>query len=319
MNNIDMEMALNAIWPDMLDRFKAARNSEQYFVHYTSAKAFLSIAENKSIWLRNASCMNDFGEIEFGIKKITNYFGTERGKIFWETLDKGFNGISYEIKKLFDDWRFDLSSQSYMFCLSEHNSDEDIYGRLSMWRAYSGRNGVAIIVDSRPMLRESDAIGAYTYPVFYLTESEIEALFNKITNNAVNAESLIRIVPRERVKNFAFWLLQTLSFSLKHPAFKEEKEWRIVYQPSLNKSTVLKPKNVLLSGVPQIIYELPLIDLPEKDFTGINPNSLIKKVLVGPSDHPLVAVQAITEVLDRAGIQDASRRVAPTFIPLRQT
>ena len=318
MVDVNTETALRAIWPDMIKRFEEARGSLPGFVHYTSAEAATSMISGPSVWLRNASCMNDYGEIEYGIEKILEFFGGDKGRSFWNAIDEVHPDLSKEIKKSYDDWRHDLSGQTYMICLSEHDFDPDQLGRLSMWRAYGGKKGVAIVIDPEPLLRESDAIGAYTFPVFYLRKHEIEQLFIRIADNVVSSRAYIGLADRGTVHGFAFWLLQTLSFSLKHPAFMEEKEWRIVYRPNQNKSDVLVKKNVVIGGLPQIIYELPLIDIPEKEFTGISPNELIKKILIGPTNYPLVIKQSLEDKLSDSGVEKPEQRIEITWIPLRQ-
>ena len=54
-----------------------------------------------------------------------------------------------------------------MTCISEHLEDEDNHGRLSIWRAYGGSTGVAMVMNSRAMFTESNALGAFTSPVQY--------------------------------------------------------------------------------------------------------------------------------------------------------
>lgn len=40
----------------------------------------------------------------------------------------------------------DIETRTYITCLSEHLSNEDNYGRLSMWRAYGHSTGIALII-----------------------------------------------------------------------------------------------------------------------------------------------------------------------------
>jgi len=309
--------ALRAIWPDMASRFEDARRTGINFVHYTSAQAAMSMVNGKSVWLRNASCMNDYGEIEFGIDKIINFFGRPVSKDFWETIDSCHASLSEEIKRAYDNWRFDLSGRTYMLCLSEHDKKRDFLGRLSMWRAYGGRRGIAIVVNSEPLLRESDVVGAYTFPVFYLDNEGILRIFHGIMERTKLAKKYIAATDRDSVHYFTLWLLQTLSFSLKHPAFAEEKEWRIVYRPNQGRSDHLLEKNVLINGLPQIVYELPLENIPEESFFGISPDELIDTVLIGPTDHPQVIHQSLADALAKAGVRNPEERIEATFIPLR--
>jgi len=131
------------------------------------------------------------------------------------------------------------------------------------------------------------------------------------------AKKYIAATDRDSVHYFTLWLLQTLSFSLKHPAFAEEKEWRIVYRPNQGRSDHLLEKNVLINGLPQIVYELPLENIPEESFFGISPDELIDTVLIGPTDHPQVIHQSLADALAKAGVRNPEERIEATFIPLR--
>ena len=40
-----------------------AMNGQLRFVHYTTARAALSIIKSKRMWMRNATCMSDYREV----------------------------------------------------------------------------------------------------------------------------------------------------------------------------------------------------------------------------------------------------------------
>jgi hypothetical protein len=44
-----------------------------------------------------------------------------------------------------------------------------------------------------------------------------------------------------------------MSVSLKHPGFYEEREWRIIYFPEMERSSVIEEAVASVRGVPQII------------------------------------------------------------------
>ena len=68
------------------------------------------------------------------------------------------------------------------FVWTDHSSEEDQHGRLSMWRAYGGvgRSGRHRSGSNWVFKSETDALGAYSSPVAYLTPGEFAAEFTKI-------------------------------------------------------------------------------------------------------------------------------------------
>ena len=122
------------------------------FVHYTSAEVALSIISNKKIWLRNSTCMNDYSEVHHGVKAIIDFFKPEgNAGDFWKSLDNISFELSNEIKNLFDSRIHDLTTSTYLTCLSEHDKEEQT-GRLSMWRGYGRNSGVAIVVNQNALM-----------------------------------------------------------------------------------------------------------------------------------------------------------------------
>ena len=51
---------------DYHKRVEEIKKSTNKLVHYTSASAGLKILQNKEIWMRRVSCMNDFSEVQHG-------------------------------------------------------------------------------------------------------------------------------------------------------------------------------------------------------------------------------------------------------------
>jgi hypothetical protein len=137
-------------------------------VHYTNADAAMNILRTKTIWMRNASCMNDFSEVHYGLARLWSTYRADSGKRFRVALNEIFSGFSDEIEKRFNAWTPMFQQDTYMACLSEHRNDEDQHGRLSMWRAYGKGTGVALIIKNHVLLNPAPGLGAYASPVAYL-------------------------------------------------------------------------------------------------------------------------------------------------------
>jgi hypothetical protein len=303
--------------PYAMERVMAAHSSHMRFVHYTSADAALNILRSKQVWMRKSSCMNDFMEVEHGLDCIyAAYLKSDGGARFKEALDKMFGGLRPEIEMLFDGWAPFFRTDTYFTCISEHDSAEDTFGRLSMWRAYGESTGIALVVNNAPFLAISDALAAYTSPVAYLNNDEIGTQFALIADKMNSEADFLRSVERETIKAHIFSMLRYAAICTKHPGFREEREWRVVYSPSVEKSKYLEKEVRTIRGVPQPIYKIPLKNVP--GLSGIDIPSFVDRIVIGPSQYPSALREAFIDLLVDAGVKDAANRVFASDIPLRR-
>jgi hypothetical protein len=119
-------------------------------VHYSSADAAIAILQNKEIWLRNTTVMNDFMEVEHGLTSLAAAFKSPNGLAFREFVNKNFDGVCQQVAELFETWQNSFRDETYIMCVSEHRETENRLGRLSMWRAYGAGSGVALVLNSAP-------------------------------------------------------------------------------------------------------------------------------------------------------------------------
>jgi hypothetical protein len=185
-----------------------------------------------------------------------------------------------------------------------------------MWRAYGGKSGIAIVLNNRPFFNESDAFKAFTAPVLYADDVKFEDYFNKIVSQIRSNIDVIKTQDREVVKGLLFNTFLILSLSVKHPGFKEELEWRIIY-PEMEESKYLKSEIKCISGTPQKIFKIPLNDLPEEGLLGIEIPALLDKIIVGPCDNASEIMQAFEVLLKEAGVENPKERIIFSNIPLR--
>ena len=186
-----------------------------------------------------------------------------------------------------------------------------------MWRAYSESTGIALILNNSVFLNPADGLAAYSSPVSYLNDSDFEFEFAKIASNVREAADFIRSRNREEVAARIFNMLRFATLCTKHPGFSEEREWRVVYCPTLEKSRYLTKEIRVIKGVPQPIYKIPLKDIPEVGFFGAIPK-LIDRIIIGPTQYPWALAEAFAQLLDEGGVEDAARKVCVSDIPLRR-
>lgn len=296
-------------------RFEAFHNKTR-FVHYTTADTAVAILRNKSVWLRNATAMNDYSELHHGISRVISFFGNPSGAPFWQRLEDAHVGLAKETKDLYDGWLNDLKYNTYMICVSEHRAAEDTNGRLSMWRAYGQPNGVALILNASVFHNSSDALRSYSHPVFYYSDDVVQSRFQSIVSTFVSSQAWCAL-PRDELKGYVHRMLETFSLGLKHPGFGEELEWRVVHRPGQAKSDRVPSSIQIIRGVPQRIHSIPLKPLEDSSILGLDLGELVDRIIVGPCQHPLMIREALVEELSAAGAADANNKVVVSCIPLR--
>lgn len=293
----------------------AARTGQQ-FIHYTSASTASLILRNAEIWMRQSSAMNDYREIEFGQACIRHAWHEHR-----QRFDRVFGQVDVAIApKLWGwlcSWEQRVRTETYLTCVSEHRSRENHHGRLSMWRAYGGNNGVGLVVDGAPLLRVSDALGAYASPVGYHTLKSFSGAFSGLLDRA---EGSLDFLVQQGADQVYQELCHTLHYAMlctKHEGFRDEREWRIVRSPAFTIPPALPARVEVIADVPQTILALKLKDHPSLGLVGIEIPKLVKRVIVGPTQYPLIVAEALSRCLKAAGIRSPEEIIAFSDIPLR--
>jgi hypothetical protein len=118
------------------------------FVHYTSADAAFKIIGSKRLWMRNAICMSDYREVQHGFDMLAKFFSSDNPGLaaFCEALDASAPDAAQEAINLFNQWWNNIRFHTYIASISEHDSTEDLHGRLSMWRAVANTARVALVI-----------------------------------------------------------------------------------------------------------------------------------------------------------------------------
>lgn len=340
MDNQQLDQLLNDTFYQY-QRLKVEQiNSEaRSFVHYTSTEAALSIIANQEIWLRNSSVMNDYSEMGHGEECVRfclfeDDHARERAKATFNAVHEGtYDRIIH--------WFLETSplrrTFTYLLSISEHGplivkpgvvDEESQFGRLSMWRAYGSKGGVALIFDKDPIVNAvSDGLNAYSSPVFYGYPDAFATMFhNMLAAIEKNMDQIKQIDP----DLFAVNVENALHFSMlstKHPGFAEEREWRITYSANpltepmsddeFNGKSPIKREFRSVNGLPQRIYKIPFIDAPAYGISRITLPSILKGVVIGPTQYPNVVFDSIVMAMRRIGFDDKDIRVNVSNIPLR--
>lgn len=308
-----MDINLSKLFHEFIDdRYKNLDAKKIDFIHYTSAEVFIKIIGNKNIWLRNALDMNDTSELTHGRDKVMDFFtNSEIARIFFTTLDNQFPGISKDITTKYQEWLPDVNNYTYIFSMSEYNTTEHELGKLSMWRAYGRQSPIAIVVDRSFITESIDFVDAYTYPVIY-EKSDDNTTFNNFCSTIIDSELKLAKADRASVEFLVFETMKNFCYTIKHDAFSEEEEWRVVYRPTEDAMQTLRAEPATIAGITQTVFKMPL----EKDPIYIN--KLIKKVIIGPTPQPQLVADAVYRALCAIfSKQQAKKMITVSNIPFR--
>lgn len=310
------------ISPYAMEKIEEAKNAKTRFSHYTSAYVATEIIERNEVWLRNALVMNDFSEVQHGHFCLSEAWKDQECGGRLRTILEGLkSGLADEVEAGFDQRRNDRSAQSYLVSISEHGNgtmDEDQYGRLSMWRAYGGENNVAFVFKNTPFLSESKALMAFTSPVLYADSVRFKKEFKRVVDNLETHRDLALAIGPDLVKQVIENAFHFAALSTKHPGFAEEREWRVIYSPTLWKSDRIQCSVASVGGVPQRIYKIPLQNFPEDGFVGATLPELLDEIIIGPTENAFAIYDALVLKLEAAGVPKAWEKVRRSGIPLRR-
>lgn len=262
--------------------------------------------------------MNDYSEVEYGLERLADAWNSAIGSELKELLNQYSTEAVDNLVNFHNGWQADYSSHTYLFAVSEHLPQENEYGRLSMWREYARRSGVALVLNRQPFETDTNLLKAYTVPVMYADAAKFEENFAHIRDSVLERASEFKALTPDALWPPFFQAFRFMSLSTKHPGFSEELEWRVVYNPSLEASPYFKQRIVSIGGVPQRIHALSLTKLEDDDqVLDLSPNALIKKIIIGPTLYQTTIRDALIVALETAGVENAESKVTTSDIPVR--
>lgn len=303
-------------------------NEHLRLVHYLPAEAAISVIKNQQIWMRSVACQNDYSEVKHGIDLLKEQVKNNRdllNSIFKEEV------VSAAIET-FDEYVHRLKHDTFICCVSEQQTDESLIGRLSMWRAYGQNSGVAIVLKAKPFLTGDIESDLQMLPVIYKDDYKFEKFFKESLNVWKKKKCTIQHIHRAVRCGGLMKFFMALVSCTKHPAFAEEKEWRLIYRPfeyeheepyeNEARDLLATPPDYMtagvetIRGVPQLIYKFCLKKFFKME-TGYL-NELIDRVIIGPTKFPIQIKDALVHELTLKGVKNASNMVTISDIPLRE-
>jgi len=296
--------------------------SNKLFAHYTSAENAINIIRGKQLWMRDAGVMNDFSEIGHGQAVLASILDAERGAKARSILNHIDTGLGDRVLQAYKESLSHVRECVFMTSLCEHDAIS-FYGKLSMWRAYGGPvAGVALLFKNHlANLRPASPLNLALLPVLYGSNYHYAPHFDKFLVSLETGIPFLKSVPAQLVEVAALAAVQFASYTIKHLAFAEEEEWRVIYRPYVAPSPIIPKRIETIAGIPQAVHPIPFhcpngnppALVPELDL-----NDILESVLIGPCTYPETVFRAMTDVLTDAGLENVRERVRYTNIPMRQ-
>jgi len=242
--------------------------------HYTSNANFIKILENETIRLSSLEAANDFQEGRWFSQKLRQFGlsvepSTSKHAVetFFEAI--GQIGKSFHIQELIRAIDKSLENTlAFSFCMS---TEQDL---LSQWRGY-GENGEGVAIGFKKntlrsiVYKNHFPYAAYLNVVKY-DEEDQEAYLKDWATKFILGDKEVRT---DIIKKFSSEI-----YFFKNPAFREEKEWRIIgvvededrFPDTWNSIKLFDRAGHL---VPYINFQIP--DMAER---------LIEKIVLGPKN-----------------------------------
>jgi hypothetical protein len=287
------------------------------FVHYTSAKAALSIINSKRLWMRNVTAMDDFREVQHGFDILNGIVSDAHIRESLNgALDACAPGAAEEAIAHFNTWWNDIRFNTFVTSVSEHVDTEDMHGRLSMWRAFGGGEPRVAIVFKVPLTAlDLGVLNLVFSPVAYLTKPQMETEFRRVIANVNSERDFLRTLSKEDIVQVVFNMLVSAVSCLKHEGFKEEREWRLIYAPKRWPSDHIERSTEIVRDVPQIVYKVPVDEKKWADLKPLDLSTIFDRLILGPSQYPWSMIEAFFDALRGAGVDSPNIRASE--IPLR--
>ncbi len=255
--------------------------------HYTDLNGLKGIVGDNSFWATNVYFLNDERELRHGIDCLNHSLGYLN-----EDLDEDVIGlIRSEINK------FDMFNANHQYNIS-FCQEPDL---LSQWRGYGASQGVCLEFDSDDLIDSlcfADAQQISGSVIYTKPDSTPEAK-NEIIN-LFNQEGFLKQLksnPMDEIGKLTDLVYKITPF-FKHSGFSEEKEFRIVIQPS-SRFERLKFR-VNAHGL------IPYLEIKAKEKNKWQGRLPLKSVRIGPCKDRFLMAQGIEFLLYSKGYKNVS-------------
>ncbi len=276
-------------------------NQDIFLQHYTDAIGLHGIVTNRHLRLTNISYLNDATEhqqagvaLRSALSSLVTSSKSSRHSQFYQYLEGRFEEASSFP-------RIEIDKGTFVGCFSKKTDS------LSQWRGYGrGEGGFCIVFRATQLWHAKQgsvlAPGYWLMPCDYDHERMVQLFKNFIEEALSECLEMNSSIPDDLIASKLATDVSWIGAGIKHPAFKEEEEWRLIYY-GFN------------GAAPEIFFRenstfTPYIKFPlgEKDQL----LQLIEEVWVGPQRHADLAAAATRDFLRRELGGDVPVKVSKT-------
>lgn len=269
---------------------------EELLYHYTSQDGLLGIIGNGAIWASNIHYLNDSKEFIHAIDEVKAMIWHRKKDLNNEALGGLYENIETRLEGV---------ARIHIFVVSLTERGD----QLSQWRGYCPNGAGYSIGFSKSAIEQLSRRQGFTFkPCIYDWQQQRKLLDSPLrrAENVVSSTSGSSDAIDAAVNQFLEEFIQIAPL-LKHRAFSEEQEWRLVSGLVLSTDARWKTRAGKSTLVPYIEFSLVCED-------GSIP---VRNVIVGPGPDKDLALNALPTFLTRNRVTKWS--VTPSQVPYRTT
>lgn len=250
--------------------------------HYTSAASALAIFESKTLWATNIRYLNDSAEFLHAVRR-TKKFIEEHST--WDAYSRAL--MELMISTLQTDLYISDYTGLSTYVISFSGSGDS----LSMWRGYGGQNSLALGFDRDKLTELAEKQGFRLIECSYSEElKSITKYIDEFLASAIPKLSPLNLSSNKLLGYIGAWggmpeelksvhrtFLDEFSYiaaSEKHHSFKEEKEWRLIFQQPENDRKKINLRAGKRTLIPYINFSI----------TNEDGSISLRQIVVSPSD-----------------------------------
>lgn len=256
--------------------------------HYTSFASGLAILDSKAMWATHCRALNDEKEVRHAVHVLTHAVENY-------VRQSGFKDES-TVKAI--SRHFQSSGEKLLgHCICSFSESEDI---LSQWRAYgSDGQGLAIGFNAKLLQRDALASGFKLGRCIYDSKLQYKLCFEFVASLLKDTDvlTLIKDFPEPLALSVETFIY-TVGLFLKHPAFIDEREWRLVSGENHLYSPNWKFRATARGLTSYVIVQLPSIFERESDDEEMQFRPHFKFTL-GPKAKVMPTVQILQAISQR--------------------
>lgn len=259
--------------------------------HYSNAEGLLGIFESKTMWATNSLYLNDKTEINYThqlIEKIKDHLLSQASVAECQSEDQeylpNYRGLLHRLS--YNSLRPKPKKDIFVTSFCEK---QDL---LSQWRGY-GESGLGYALGFKTKQLENIDPKFTLYKIIYSEDKQKEILTKMVRRLIDNFDHEIIGKTEEEKHKIADDLalifeeeVAILSTYFKHPSFKEEEEWRLVYIMDRDSNTVSVKFRANMTGV------IPYIEIGDQEKSNRDKLPIVN-VMIGPTVEQGTARKAL--------------------------